>query len=132
MTFDKLNITDGVLDALGFSDYWDEDGDWGSRILDFENGTRFRIAEMCETDENHEGKYIANHYWFAGWYASPKISIGNPDDTDLFFLHEMYECIAKFYPKCLPEFTCRCNKVKMISYIEGYLKWGMTINITEL
>jgi len=131
MTFDKLNITDGVLDALGFSDYWDEDGDWGSRILDFENGTRFRIAEMCESDDK-EGLYVAQCFWFSDWYAIPTLLLEGQGHTDLFFLHEMYECIAKLYPKCLPEFTCRCNKVKMISYIEEYLKWGMTINITEL
>jgi hypothetical protein len=41
--FVKLNITDTILDKLGFSEYQDEHGTWGGRTLTFSDGTRFRI-----------------------------------------------------------------------------------------
>lgn len=100
----KLNITDTILDKLGFSEYWDEHGTWGGRTLTFSNGTKFRIIEQEEMDDEHDGygvlsgiesTYVANHFYFAGWFAIPKTDAGH---YDLFFLHEMYECIEKEYP----------------------------------
>lgn len=118
----RLNITDLVLDKLGFSEYWDEHGTWGSRALTFSNGTHFRIIEQEEMDDDSEGyhkdgNYIAHHFYFAGWFAVPKI-----DDVhfDLFFLHEMYACIAKYYPDCLEEFVDKCNSVRMGRYIDNH------------
>lgn len=119
----KLNITDRILDKLGFSEYWDENCDWGGRTLTFSNGTRFRIIEQGEMDDDTEGyspngRYIANHFHFAGWFALPKTKA---PDYDLFFLHEMYECIKKEYPGCLDEFLAKCEKLKMKVYIDEYL-----------
>lgn len=112
---DKLNITETLLDELGFSEYWDEHGTWGGRTLTFENGTRFRIIEQEEMDDDTEGygsngRYIAHHFYFSGWFAIPKIEAAT---HDLFFLHEMFECIELNYPDCLPEFTKKCQSLKM-------------------
>ena len=48
----RLNITDKILDKLGFSEYWDEHCTWGGRTLTFSNGTRFRIIEQEEMDDD--------------------------------------------------------------------------------
>lgn len=119
----RLNITDGVLDKLGFSEYWDEHGTWGGRTLKFSNGTQFRIIEQCEMDDEDEGYgyekvYTAQHFYFSDWFAIPKIDSGN---FDLFFLHEMYECINKCYPNCIDEFVLKCKSLNMGIYIEDYL-----------
>jgi len=115
---ERLLITSTMLDKLGFSEYWDENGDWGGRTLTFSNGERFRIMETEEKDDDTDGyasggNYIAHHFSFAGWFATPAIE----GHSDLFFLHEMYECIAKYYPSCLPEFTDKCIKLKMKLYL---------------
>jgi hypothetical protein len=119
----KLLITDTILDKLGFSEYWDEHGTWGGRTLAFNNGVRFRIIEQEEMDDDTEGyasfgRYIAHHYYFAGWFAIPKIDSPN---YDLFFLHEMYECIEKEYPDCIGEFVAKCKDLNMKPYIDDYL-----------
>lgn len=115
----RLNITSRVLDKLGFSKYWDEHGTLGGRTLTFSNGIKFRIIEQEEMDDDSEGyssagQYIANHFYFAGWFALPKIEEGV---FYLFFLHEMYDCILQCYPSCLEEFVEKCKKLKMDSYI---------------
>lgn len=124
----KLNITQGVLDKLGFSEYWDENGTWGGRTLTFSNGTRFRIIEQLEMEDENEGygalsgsqpKYIANYFYFVGWFALPPTKAKS---YDLFFLHEMYECIEKEYPDCVDEFVDICKKANMKPYIDSYLE----------
>lgn len=62
--------------------------------------------------------YIANHFYFAGWFAIPKTDARY---YDLFFLHEMYECIEKEYPDCIDEFIAKCKDVNMKHYIDEYL-----------
>lgn len=123
----KLNITAQVLNKLGFSDCWDEDCDWGGRTLEFSNGTQFRIADYEEKDDENDGYgllghceaiYVAAHYSFFGSFAIPSIDC---NDYDLFFLHEMYECIEKEYPDCLEEFTAKCRELNMGPYIDDYL-----------
>ena len=117
----KLNLTDRILDKLGFSEYWDENGTWGGRTLAFKNGVKFRIIEQEEMDDDTEGygdgMYIAQHFYFAGWFAWEKID----GECDLFFLHEMYECIEKYYPTCLEEFIEKCKSLKMKIYIDDFL-----------
>ena len=117
----KLNLTDRILDKLGFSEYWDEHGTWGGRTLTFKNGVKFRIIDQEEMDDDTEGygdgMYIAQHFYFAGWFAWEKID----GEYDLFFLHEMYECIEKYYPTCLEEFVDKCKNLKMKIYIDDFL-----------
>lgn len=120
----RLNITDGVLDKLGFSEYWDENCTWGGRTLTFSNNKMFRIVAQEEMDDDsegysHDGCYVASHFYFTGWFAIPKIDSSH---FDLFFLHEMYECIEKCYPDCLEEFISKCKEVKMGSFIDDFLK----------
>jgi len=128
----KLNITDTILDKLGFSEYWDEHGTWGGRTLTFKNGEKFRIVEQEEMDDDTEGHapdgiYIANHYYFAGWFSVLKIKVPNPDHHDLYFLHEMYECLELHYPNCLEEFIEKCNDLLMGSYIKSLLEERLNI-----
>lgn len=123
--FQRLNITDAVLDRLGFSEYWDEHGTWGGRTLTFSDGTRFRIIEREEQDADYyqnANQYIAKHFYFAGWFAIPKIN-SSGSAFDLFFIHEMYECIKKFYPQCLDEFVSKCDTLGMEIYIKEYLEY---------
>lgn len=104
----RLNLTSKILDKLGFSEYWDEHGTWGTRTLFFSNGLSFQIIEQEEMDDDTEGHYpngiyVANHYSYL--------------ENDLFFLHEMYACILEHLPDCIEEFTLKCRAVKMESYI---------------
>lgn len=110
----KLNITKDVLDRLGFSEYWDEHGTWGGRTLTFSNGTKFRIIEQLQHDDDPD-IYVGDHYYFTGWFATPKSDEGH---YDLFFLHEMYNCIKEVYPDCLNEFLQLCHDAKMSVYLE--------------
>lgn len=118
----RLNITDDVLDRLGFSEYCDEDATWGGRTLTFTDGTMFRIAEQEEVNpidgDALIGRYVSHHFYFTGWFAIPKTDARH---YDLFFLHEMYECIENEYPFCLDEFVNICSKCIMQVYIEEYL-----------
>lgn len=117
----KLNITEDVLDKLGFSEYWDEHGTWGGRTLIFKDDTRFRIVEQCQMDDDTDGygidgTYQSDHYHFRGSFCDK--SLKNMDDVDLFFLHELYDCIEKVYPHCLKEFKEKCIELKMGSYLK--------------
>jgi len=120
----NLNITSEVLDGLGFSEYWDEHEIWGTRTFVFSNGQHFRIIEQEAIDDDSDGysldgQYVANHFYFGGWMAWPKIDKGK---YDLFFLHEMYDCLKECYPDCLEEFVSICKNVKMGKYIDDYLE----------
>ena len=133
----KLNLTDTIIDKLGFSEYSDENGTWGGRTLTFKNGVRFRIIDQEEMDDDTDGysngMYIAQHFYFAGWFAYEKIvdehNLFFVCEHDLFFLHEMYECIEKYYPTCLEEFVEKCNDLKMKIYIDDFLLSREQINI---
>lgn len=129
---ERLNITEKVLDKLGFSEYWDEHGTWGGRTLTFADGTDFRIMELEEMEDDSEGyesdgRYVAHRYKFAGNFAIPPLE-GDSAYMDLFFLHEMYECIEANYPAYLPEFTSKCVGVRMGSYIDEFLSYREATN----
>lgn len=115
----QLNITDKVLDNLGFSEYWDENGDWGGRTLTFSNGTHLRIMDIDEKDDDSDGYsidgvYIAHHFVFAPWFAIPKIE---GPEINLFFLQDLYLTIERYYPNCTQEFIDKCTFLKMNRYI---------------
>jgi len=129
----RLNITATILDKLGFSEYWDEHGTWGGRTLTFSNGERFRIIEQEEMDDDTEGysddgAYVSNHYYFTGWFALPATKSIH---YDLFFLHEMYECVEKNYPNCVEEFIQKCRSLKMGKYIDDFLQSRSIISELE-
>lgn len=70
---------------------------------------------LRDTQATVDTSHIIFH--FAGWFAIPKTQ----GYSDLFFLHEMYECIEKYYNSCLPEFVEKCDSLKMKVYIDEYL-----------
>jgi len=113
----KLAITSSILDKLGFSEYWDENGDWGGRTLTFTDGTRFRIIQQGELEDDNYGYpggvFIGEHFTFSGFFALPEVS----SDHDLFFLHEMQTCIAIHYPSGLTEFNNKCKALRMGVYL---------------
>ena len=115
----KLNITDDVLDKLGFGEYMDGTGDYGTRTLVFKNGQAFRIVEQDQKDDDTDGHwtggiYLSNKWYFSGSFAIPEIKT---KDSDLYFIHEMYNCINQNYPECTEEFYENCKKVKMEKYL---------------
>ena len=117
----RLNITSTILDKLGFSEYWDEHGNWGGRTLTFSDGTKFRIIERKEEDPdycNNGNEYAARHWYFTGWFALPK---NEQSHFDLFFIHEMYQCLWECYPNVLNEFSEKCKELGMESYIQDYI-----------
>lgn len=125
----KLNITDEVLDHLGFSEYWNKVGNWGYRTLTFSNGTIFRIVEQDEMEDEYLGysflaggepTYVAKHFYYRGNFALPEKDWSKY--YELFFLHEIYECIKNEYPECTDEFIQKCKEVNMKPYIDEYLK----------
>ena len=74
-------------------------------------------------DDNSEGysmngEYVAKHFYFAGWFATPKTDA----HYELFFLHELYECVKNEYPNGLSEFLEKCKTLRMIGYIDEYKK----------
>lgn len=114
----KLNITDTVLDKLGFSEYWDEHGTWGTRTLTFSDNTKLTIIEYEEQDADYYENgnlYIAHHFVFNG---SLKQKPEKDGYYDLFFLSDLYKCIAELFPDNLEEFVNKCKDLYMFEYIK--------------
>lgn len=110
----KLNLTDGVLNKLGFSEYVDGAGDFGSRALTFKDGHKIIIWEIDEKEDDTDGysidgKYVSNHYCGTNWNA-------------LFFLHDIYEEIITNHENYELEFIDICRSIKMDAYIYDYIK----------
>lgn len=124
-TFNKLNLTDEILDVLGFSPYCDEHCTWGIRSLGFSNGTRLTVADYEEMFDDTEGNwfdgtYIAKHF---SYFATKSIIEVNKDIEywgDTFFLHELYEIVKFYYPSSLEEFKTNCFQNNMKLYIEQW------------
>jgi len=100
----NIKITDDILDILGFTEYWDENGSWGGRILKFKDGQWFQIIQSSEDDFGKE--YKEDKYSFAGWFANPKIDCGS---YDLETIGDMTNCILEQYPNYLKEFKNLLN-----------------------
>ena len=66
-----------------------------------------------------DNMYIANHYYFSDTFAIPRMR--RHYHKDLFFLHNIYECIEEFYPNSLSEFTTKCEELGMAAYIKSFL-----------
>lgn len=111
----NFKITDKVLDKLGFSEYWDEDGDWGGRTLIFESGDRLRIIDFGEKDLDDDGhtshgKYSPQHYSFNDFFAIPKLSNYT---RELLVLSDLKQVVKDCYPKSYDEFIKKCTSLKM-------------------
>lgn len=123
--YQRLPITEDVIDKLGFTEYWDEHCVWGTRSLRFFDGSFFTITEYLEQDDINEGYrlekfYEANHY---GYWSE----MDNMKDTNiyrnLFFIEDLYDVIEAFHPDKISEFLERCKKVNMEYYIQQYLDY---------
>jgi hypothetical protein len=113
-----LNLTDLILDKFGFSEYWNDNGDSGTRTLTFSDGTILTIVEVLE-HINDDNILLSNHYCYLGYKAIPK----NSFEQDLYFLHDLFEIIELFYSNCMEEFIEKCKELKIINYIESYLNY---------
>src|SRR5690348_1840140 len=120
--FNELLITDRVLDRLGFSPYWDEHCTWGGRTITFgEKEASIRIIDQEEMDDDTEGNWfdgshVSPHFRYAGWFDVPKTD----GDSDLYFLHQLYDVVKYKCPDFLNEFKERCAKNNMKAYIDSY------------
>lgn len=107
--FDTIPINDGVLDLLGFNEYYDVNGDNGIRRLGLGVGLLV-VGEHLERVE--DGKLVPHHY-----------SLG-PFMSDLYFLHELYEYIeGAMLAEALMNFMEKLRASKMLYAIESFLKW---------
>lgn len=114
-----LNLTDSILDKFGFSEYWDDNGDSGTRTLTFSDGTILTIVEVLEhiNDNNIYYYQIIIVIW------DIKLYLKNSFEQDLYFLHDLFEIIELFYSNCMEEFIEKCKELKIINYIESYLNY---------
>lgn len=116
---ERLPVTSFVLDHLGFHEYHDEHGTWGYRWLII-GDNKFEITEIGETVDDSDG--------YADWgtFKSDHWSYNKGKKNthyELFFLHEMYQCIQSEFPvEFLAEFESICRKNKMGVYIDSYLQ----------
>lgn len=114
--FSKLLITETVLDKLGFAPYNDLNGDCGSRILRFKDGSYITIWEHGEKDDDSDGYskdgiYISHHFY------------SMEENIDLHFLHELHKLIRAKSPASVSEFEDKCKQLKMFYYIKKYTEW---------
>jgi hypothetical protein len=119
MNLDKLKLTDGVLDTLGFSEYHDSSGDFGTRQLNFSNGQILRIVDLDEKEDDSDGywyggKYQAQHFYFSDTFAIPK---NHGQYFDLYFLDDLFNCVKTNYPDSIDEFKELCEAKLMSSYL---------------
>lgn len=119
--FKELLITDKVLDALGFSEYWAGSGDFGERSFGVEGVRLFRIVEIDEIDDPDAGygygepEYCARHY---GEPFSSRNSLKN-----IYFLHELYESVLANCPGLMDMFVEKTKGVNMYPYIKSWVEF---------
>lgn len=128
--FRELILTQGVLDTLGFSEYWGDCGDSGTRTLDLgakvgderllakKEFPSYNIHVIDETDDPCAG------YCGAPLYYSETIT--NKDFVPMYFLHEMWEdIVARRTTEEVQAFVELTMKrgVNMYPYIESYIKY---------
>ena len=109
--FKSLLLTDGVLDALGFSEYWAGCGDFGTRSLSLGNPENkwYMIYDIDETEDDTGGygtgapEYCEKHFC-------------TEDFNSIYFLHEMYEDIVS-----------RRSEDEILSFVEILKKKGVNM-----
>ena len=119
--FQELRIDDTVLDKLGFSEYWDNNGDSGERNFRFGDDV-FSITCYDQKDDETDG--------YASWgrYQSESYGVGlRHRNTDFYrkihFLHDLYEAILAITPNLVQPFMDKCRENLMHEYIEDYVKY---------
>jgi hypothetical protein len=109
----RLAISDDVLDTIGFTEYWDSNGDSGDRRLVIGDSV-FEIIECGIIDDDMYGYGSGGKYATTRWYYK---------SAELFFLHDMYKCIEADFPaEFLSAFEEICRKKKMGPYLDSYFE----------
>jgi hypothetical protein len=114
--FQEMLLTDGVLDALGFTPYHDSSGDFGTRTFG-----EYTLVEYLETDDPDAGYGIGQ-----AWYSPHHFSETHKySGKRLYFLHELYTSISIWAPNELDKFVEKTkeNGVNMYPYVESYLNY---------
>jgi len=117
--FKELLISDRALDWLGFTEYWDMNGDTGDRRLDLGGvGKKYLIWETTDKEDDADGYgqhpiQCITHYFFEENFRG-----------HLYFLHELYEDIKeKRTEEELMKFIEKCKNANMGPYIDSYLDY---------
>lgn len=126
--FEELLLTDGVLDALGFSKYWGGSGDFGERWLDLggqpgdeelisnDQYPNYLLRKIDESDDPECGygknpKYNASHYVTKNWKV-------------VYFFHELLQDILDWRKiDELKVFIEKARKANMGKYVDDYLNY---------
>lgn len=102
-----MRITDKLLDVLGFSEYWDNNGQSGCRTLTLPSGKRIRIVDVDETDDIMYGygdpQYHSQYYYWGQTFAVNKVNL---PPKDLVMLKDLYDLIKDIHgDEALHEFV---------------------------
>lgn len=120
--FNELLLTDKVLDVLGFGEYWAGSGDFGERSFGIEFVELYRIVVMDEMYDPACG-YSDTPEYCSEHFAEPFKSATSL--TPIYFLHELYESIARNTPSLLEMFVNKTKEhgVNMYPQLQSYLKY---------
>lgn len=116
--FTECLLTDSVLDALGFTEYWSGSGEYGDRKLKL-GSTYYMIFEMDPLEDEDQG-YSSKHVRCPGHFVSDGF------ETRLYFLHDMIEDVkARRTPNEYDVFLSLCKQrgVNLGSYLDSYFEW---------
>lgn len=113
MTHKSLQFTDRIADLIGFGEY---SGGYcfGTRSLWFGNGASLILTRVNEMEDGSDGlsdtgDFIGEHFV----YDSKTLN----SQLEIFFLHDLYQCIKEEWPEYLQSFVATCKMLKMQSYI---------------
>lgn len=130
--FDSCIMCDRVLDLLGFTEYWDNNGDSGDRKL----WLMETIFTITDNDQRDAGDYGLVYIPFSPQYFTLKevhrvnisgeayIVKDNLWET-IHFLHELYDLIWQYGKLSdMEEFKSKCTKENGLKhYIDSYEKY---------
>lgn len=122
--FKEMLLTQKTLDVLGFTDYWSESGDFGSRCLDLGMNVHYPKYCICVLDERNdstegygEAEYASEHFCSRDF------------KKNLYFLHDLYEDISqKRPPEQLQVFIelTKKKEVNMWPFLKSYIDYKST------
>ena len=126
--FDAIPINDGVLDALGFGEYQDLNGDCGVRRIHLTLGF-YEIGEHLERRDGYGPEIDASGNREALGFVAHHYSLG-PYMRDLFFLHELVNNVLENKrTEFTNEFFKALYKANMMKYVDSYLKYTSKLKI---
>jgi hypothetical protein len=117
--FNELLLTSRVLDKLGFTEYWNGSGYFGTRrLIDKEaHDVFYELFQTDEMDDPTDGydpynppEYQTQHYCTKDWER-------------MYFLHELYEDFLLRYPDKIEYLTKQIKTCNMYPQLKSYLKY---------